>query len=109
VSNFLGTWLRGPCLPGARGPHPNRVDEAVEQAILDHCLAAPAHGPVRVAQELTLKGIQVSSGGVRGVWSRHNLLTKQERMLKLEKSVREQPFELSDNQIRLLVSTAIEN
>jgi len=89
-------------MPGARGPHPNRVDEAVELAILEHCLNRPTHGPLRVAQELTLKGIQVSSGGVRGVWSRHNLLTKQERLLRLEKSVKEQPFELSDDQIRLL-------
>ncbi|MDD5285977.1 MAG: IS481 family transposase [Desulfuromonadaceae bacterium] len=89
-------------LPGARGPHPNRVDEAVELAILDHCLIKPSHGPLRIAQELALKGTQVSSGGVRGVWSRHNLLTKQERLLRLEKSVREQAFELSDEQIRLL-------
>lgn len=89
-------------MPGARGPHPNRVDEAVESAILEHCLHCPSHGPLRVAQELTLKGVQVSSGGVRGVWSRHNLLTKQERLLRLERSVKEQPFELSDDQIRLL-------
>ncbi|MBE2889743.1 helix-turn-helix domain-containing protein, partial [Geobacter anodireducens] len=89
-------------LPGAKGPHPNRVDEAVETAILEHCLNHPGHGPLRVSQELSLKGIQVSSGGVRGVWSRHSLLTKQERMLRLEKSVREQSFELSDEQIRLL-------
>jgi transposase InsO family protein len=89
-------------MPGARGPHPNRVDEAVEAAILEHCLYHPAHGPLRVAQELTLKGVQVSSGGVRGVWSRHNLLSKQERLLRLERSVKEQPFELSDDQIRLL-------
>ncbi|CAH2031320.1 IS481 family transposase [Trichlorobacter ammonificans] len=89
-------------MPGARGPHPNRVDESVEQEILEHCLAHPGHGPLRVANELALKGTQVSSGGVRGVWSRHNLLTKQERMLRLEKSVREQAFELSDEQIRAL-------
>jgi len=89
-------------MPGARGPHPNRVDEAVEAAILEHCLRYPTHGPLRVAQELTLKGVQVSSGGVRGVWSRHNLLTKQERLLRLERSVKEQPFELSDDQVRLL-------
>ena len=33
-------------------------------------LAHPCHGPLRVAQELMLRGIQVSSGGVRGVWQR---------------------------------------
>lgn len=89
-------------LPGPRGPHPNRVDEAVEQAILDYCLAHPTHGPLRVAQQLVLQGVQVSSGGVRGVWSRHGLLTRHERLLRLEKSVREQRLELSDEQIRVL-------
>jgi transposase InsO family protein len=89
-------------LPGARGPHPNRVAEAVEQAILDHALAHPCHGPMRVAQELMLQGIQVSSGGVRGVWQRHNLLTKHERLLRLEKATAEQAFSLTDEQVRLL-------
>jgi hypothetical protein len=57
-------------LPGAKGPHPNRVDAAVEKAILDYSLIHPSHGCLRVAQRLALEGVQVSSGGVRGVWSR---------------------------------------
>lgn len=89
-------------LPGPKGPHPNRVEEAVEQAILDLCLQKPSCGPVRIAQELALRGIQVSSGGVRGVWSRHNMLTKHERLLRLERTAREQSLELTDEQIRLL-------
>ncbi len=39
---------------------------------------------------------------MRGVWSRHGLLTKHERLLRLEKSVAERKIELSDDQIRLL-------
>lgn len=89
-------------LPGPRGPHPNRVCEAVETAILEHALEHPCHGPLRVAQELTLKGVQVSSGGVRGVWSRHKLLTKHERLLHLETHVGGRKIELSDEQVRLL-------
>ncbi len=89
-------------LPGARGPHPNRVSEEVEAATLAHALDHPTHGALRVAQELSLKGVQVSSGGVRGVWSRHNLLTKQERLLRLEKTTAERRIELSDEQVRLL-------
>lgn len=89
-------------LPGARGPHPNRVSAEIEQAILAHCLDHPSHGALRVAQELMLKGVQVSSGGVRGVWSRHGLLTKQERLLRLEKATAERKIDLSDEQIRLL-------
>lgn len=54
-------------LTGARGPYPNRVAAELEQAIIDHALAHPCHGPMRVAQELVLRGVKVSSGEVRGV------------------------------------------
>lgn len=36
-------------LPGAKGPHPNRVPAEVETAVLEHALAHPSHGPVRVS------------------------------------------------------------
>ena len=88
--------------PAAKGPHPNRVAAEVEQAILDHCLDQPSHGALRVAQEMALKGVQVSSGGVRGGWNRHGLLTKHERLLRLEKATAERKIELFDEQIRLL-------
>lgn len=89
-------------LPGPRGPHPNRVEASVEKAILDYCLEYPTHGPLRVSQYLVLQGTQVSSAGVRGVWSRHGLLTKHERLMRLEESVRGQKLKLSDEQVRLL-------
>ncbi len=90
-------------LPGARGaPHPNRVSEEVEGAVLQHSLEHPTHGCLRVAQELALKGIQVSSSGVRGVWGRHDLLSKEKRLLRLERTVRERKLELNEEQIRLL-------
>jgi len=89
-------------LPGAKGPHPNRVLPEVEQAILAHSLDCPTHGALRVAQELSLKGVQVSSSGVRGVWTRHNLLTKHERLLRLEKTTAERKLKLTDEQVRLL-------
>ena len=89
-------------LPGVRGPHPNRVSAEIEQAILGHALQHPSHGPLRVAHELMLQGIQVSSGGVRGVWSRHDLLTRHRRLLRLEKHVSGKKIDLSDEQVRLL-------
>jgi transposase InsO family protein len=89
-------------IPGSKGPHPNRVSQEIEQAILDHALEHPCHGSTRVEQELRLKGIQVSSGGVRGVWQRNGLLTKVERLLRLEKSTAERKIELSEEQVRLL-------
>jgi transposase InsO family protein len=89
-------------LPGARGPHPNRVSAEIEQAVLDHALVHPCHGAVRVEQELRLKGVQVSAGGIRGVWQRHGLLTKHERLLRLEKATAEHKIELSEEQTRML-------
>ena len=89
-------------LPGARGPHPNRVSAEIEQAVLDHALDHPCHGALRVEQELRLKGVQVSSGGIRGVWQRHNLLTKHDRLLRLERATATRKIELSDEQIRYL-------
>jgi transposase InsO family protein len=89
-------------LAGPRGPHPNRVAEAVEQVVLDHALAHPCHGALRVANELALKGVQVSSSGVRGVWSRHGLLSKHERLLRLEKASAERAIQLDEEQIEAL-------
>ena len=53
-------------LPGARGPHPNRVSPEVEKAILAHCLDAPTQGCLRVAQELALKGSRSAPVGSAG-------------------------------------------
>ena len=89
-------------LPGPREPHPNRVPQETEDAILQYALDCPTHGPVRVAQTLALREIHVSSGGVRGVWKRHNLLTKHERLLRLEEHSRKRSIKLTDQQVRLL-------
>lgn len=89
-------------LPGAKGPHPNRVAKEIEDAILAYALEHPCHGQLRVEQALRLQGIQVSAGGIRGVWMRHGLLTKHERLLRLEKATAERRIELTDEQVRLL-------
>ena len=56
-------------------------------------LTRPTHGPLRWSQELALQGINVSAGG--GVWQRHDLLSKHDRLLRLEKTHREQTIEPS--------------
>ena len=89
-------------LPGAKGPHPNRVAPPIEKAILAHALKHPTHGAQRVADELMLRGLQVSSGGVRGVWMRNNLKTRHERLLRLEETVRKRKIKLTEEQIQAL-------
>jgi hypothetical protein len=71
-------------IPGAKGPHPNRVSEEVEKAILDYSLMHPTKGCLSVAQQLNLQGVNVSSGGARGVWLRNKLETRHQRLMRLE-------------------------
>jgi transposase InsO family protein len=87
---------------GPRNPHPNRVPSDVEKRILDYSLQFPTQGPQRVANQLRLENVNVSAGGVRGVWLRHEIETRHRRLLWLERKAREQTFQLSEAQIRLL-------
>jgi len=87
---------------GPRGPHPNRVSEEVEERILAYCLQRPTHGAQRVSNELRLQGVNVSPSGVRGVWIRHDLQSRHQRLLRLERESRESSFVLTEDQVRLL-------
>jgi transposase InsO family protein len=87
---------------GPRAPHPNRVSAEIEARILDYALSKPTHGAQRVANELRLQGLTVSSSGVRGVWLRHDLETRTKRLLRLERTASDTTFILSDDQVRLL-------
>ena len=49
-----------------------------------------------------LKEIQVSSGGVRGLWIRNDLHTRHHRLLRLEETVRTRKIKLSEEQIQAL-------
>ena len=96
-------WRRGLLdnQPGCKGVPPNRVAPEIEQAILDYSLTQPTHGTLRAAQELALARHQ-RVGGARGVWQRHDLLSKHDHLLHLEKTQRKQTIELNDAPIRLL-------
>src|SRR5262249_16918278 len=61
---------------GPRGPHPNRVSADVETEILAYALEHPTHGAQRVANELRLRGLQVSPSAVPGAWLRRDLHTR---------------------------------
>ena len=87
---------------GPRTPHPNRVSAEIEARILDYALSKPTHGAQRVANELRLQGLTVSSSGVRGVWLRNDLETRTKRLLRLERTASDTTFVLSDEQVRLL-------
>jgi hypothetical protein len=82
----------------------NRVSSEIEQKILDYSLEYPTHGQVRVENELKAKGIIFSSGGVRGVWLRHDLEKKSKRLKRLEKYSAETGKVLTESQVAALES-----
>lgn len=62
----------------------NRVDEATEQAVLAYALEQPAHGQVRVSNELRKRGVFVSPSGVRSIWLRHQVANFKQRLKAVE-------------------------
>ncbi len=78
--------------PGPKGAHPNRVAPEVEEQILALCLKQPTHGAQRIANELRLRGVNVSPSGVRGVRLRHDLETRYKRLMRLELHAQDEPL-----------------
>ncbi|MGN4078081.1 helix-turn-helix domain-containing protein, partial [Burkholderia gladioli] len=86
-----------------RKPNPkNRVEESTEIAVLAYAVEQPAHGQVRVSNELRRRGIFVSPSGVRSIWLRHELSSFKLRLVALEKQVAEKGIVLSDDQVAAL-------
>ena len=80
----------------------NRVSENIEKRILEYSLEFPTHGQVTISNELKKEGIIVSSGGVRGVWLRHDLTTKALRLKRLQKHSMETSNILTEAQVQAL-------
>lgn len=80
----------------------NRVDDAVEQALIAYALEQPAHGQHRTSNELRKTGVFVSGSGVRSIWLRHNLENFKKRLTALEHKVANDGIILSDAQVAAL-------
>lgn len=80
----------------------NRVAIEIEEKVLEHSLQYPTHGQVRTANELKKSGIQISAGGVRSIWMRHNLQVKSLRLKRLEQWAAENTEVLTESQVKAL-------
>lgn len=70
-----------------RPNYKNRIDEVIEQAVMAYVIEQPAHGQVRVSNELRKRGTFVSPSGVRSIWLRNDVANFKQRLTALEKHV----------------------
>ena len=86
-----------------RKPNPqNRVDPAVEEAVITIALENPALGQLRVSNTLKQEGIFVSPGGVRSIWLRHDLETFKKRLKALEEKAAAENLVLTEAQLQAM-------
>jgi len=80
----------------------NRVAPDIEKKVLDYSLHFPTHGQVRTANELKKTGLQISAGGIRSIWLRHDLQIKALRLKRLEAWAAENKGILTESQVQAL-------
>jgi transposase InsO family protein len=81
---------------------PNQTPPEIERRILEMTAQFPTYSYMRISLQLKLVGVGVSPAAVRGVWQRHGLTLKIQRLLWLEQKTASEGGVLTERQLRLL-------
>jgi hypothetical protein len=77
----------------------NRVEPAIEAAVVKLAFDYPAFGQLRASNELRKLSVFISPGGVRSVWLRHDLEVFDKRLKALEVRVAQDGIILTEAQV----------
>jgi transposase InsO family protein len=80
----------------------NRIDKEIEELVVAYATEQPAHGQLRVSNELRKRGQIVAPSTIRSVWLRHDLETFQKRLKALEAKVAQDGLILTEAQVAAL-------
>jgi transposase InsO family protein len=80
----------------------NRVPQHIEEAVINYAIENPAYGQLRAANELTKRGILVSSSGIRSIWLRNDLETLKKRLKALEAKAAQDGVVFTEEQLSAL-------
>lgn len=81
---------------GPRGPRPSRIPPEIEAQTIEYSLAFATRAQARVANDLSMKSLNLGPGSLRSVWQSLDLATQHRRLLRLEAVAEDQtlmPFE----------------
>lgn len=80
----------------------NRVDQAVEDAVIKFATDFPVYGQARTFNEPRKRSVFVSASGVRSIWLRHDLANFKARLKALEAIVAADGGILTEAQVQAL-------
>ncbi len=80
----------------------NRIESDIEPAVLEYAIEQPAHGQVRVSNELRKRAVSVCPATICNIWKRNNLETFKKRLAALEVKMAQENLILTEDRLKAL-------